>query len=50
MFALIKSRGNFDAPMQITSNMREELNWWFTNVHKQKRVIMHELPKITITS
>jgi hypothetical protein len=26
------------------------LNWWFTNVHKQKRVIMHELPKITITT
>jgi hypothetical protein len=28
--ALIKSCGNFDAPMKITSNMREELNWWFT--------------------
>jgi hypothetical protein len=24
--------------------MREELNWWFTNVYKQKRVIRHELP------
>jgi hypothetical protein len=37
--ALIESCGNFDAPMKITSNMREELNWWFTNVYKQKRVI-----------
>jgi hypothetical protein len=36
--------------MKITSNMREELNWWFTNVYKQKRVIRHELPKITITT
>jgi hypothetical protein len=30
--------------------MREELNWWFTNVYKQKRVIRHELPNITITT
>ena len=30
--------------------MREELNCWFTNVYKQKRVIRHELPKITITT
>jgi putative methionine-R-sulfoxide reductase with GAF domain len=37
MFALIKSCGNFDASMKITSNMREELNWWFTNVYKQKK-------------
>jgi hypothetical protein len=44
IIALIKSCGNFDAPMKITSNMREELNWWFTNVYKQKRVIRHELP------
>ena len=36
--------------MKITSNMREELNCWFTNVYKQKRVIRHELPKITITT
>jgi hypothetical protein len=36
IIALIKSCGNFDAPMEITSNMREELNWWFTNVYKQK--------------
>lgn len=50
IFALKKSCGNFDAQMKITSNMREELNWWFTNVHKQKRVIRHELPQITITT
>ena len=37
IIALIKSCGNFDAPMKITSNMREELNWWFTNVYKQKK-------------
>ena len=36
IIALIKSCGNFDAPMEIPSNMREELNWWFTNVYKQK--------------
>jgi hypothetical protein len=50
IFALIKSCGNFDAPMKITYNMREELNWWLTNVYKQKSVIRHELPNITITT
>jgi hypothetical protein len=30
--------------------MKEELNCWFTNVYKQKRIIRHELPKITITT
>ena len=38
IFSLIQSCGNVDAPMKSSSNMREELNWWFTNVYKQKEL------------
>lgn len=50
IFALKKSFGDFEGFMKITASMREELNWWCSNLNHQNRVIRHELPKVTITT
>ena len=47
--ALKYSKGNFDNKMQITNSMREELTWWITNLHTQKRHIDHSNPDLVIT-
>lgn len=46
--ALKHSKGNFDAKMQITVEMRAELTWWVNNVDSQCRKIRRENPQITI--
>ena len=48
--ALKYSKGNFDNKMQITNSMREELTWWITNLHTQKRHIDHGNPDLVITT
>ena len=42
------AKGNFDCSMPITIEMKEELNWWCSNIHSQIRLISRGNPEITI--
>lgn len=46
--ALKDSHGNFESLMRITSEMKEDLKRWVSNVFDEHRVIRHQSPKITI--
>ena len=46
--ALRKNRGNFDAPMAITPDMRLELNWWLENLPRLSAPIRDTNPDLTI--
>lgn len=46
--ALKVNRGNYDASMHVSIKMKEELQWWFTNVHKQFRKIDKGNPETVI--
>ena len=46
--ALQKNYGSFDATMNITSSMKNELEWWLINVRNQKRIIDRANPDITV--
>lgn len=41
-------KGNFDGQMRVSKNMKEELNWWFSNIMSQKRIINRGNPDMTI--
>ena len=47
-FALKRNKGNYEAVMNITQNMKLELKWWFTNIQDQQRKTTHGNPEITI--
>lgn len=46
--ALKANFGNFDAVMNISSDMKIELAWWKNNVHSQVRHISRSMPDMTI--
>ena len=48
--ALKQHKGNYEANMVITPNMKQELKWWFTNITEQNRKISHGNPEIEIQS
>ena len=48
MQALKNSKGKFDANMLVTSDMKEDLEWWIINVFDQFRIMSHGTPEITI--
>ena len=46
--ALKNFRGNFDAFMHITSEMKLDLFWWIENIYAQVRIIARGNPDITM--
>lgn len=46
--ALKQNRGCFDAQMVVTNSMKEDLAWWFTNIHSQYRNIEKGNPDVVI--
>ena len=48
--ALKYNRGNFDAMMEITEEMQDELTWWIENIELQNKPILEKSPEISITS
>lgn len=46
--ALKISRGNFDASMAVTAEMKQDLTWWIENINSQYRIISRGPPDITI--
>lgn len=48
--ALRHNKGNFDAVMQITEMMQEDLNWWVENIELQNKPILERSPEISINS
>ena len=48
--ALKVSKGNFDAIMSISYEMKNELLWWINNLSTQKRSIEHGNATIQITT
>lgn len=48
--ALKRSHGDFEALMIITPEMKQELNWWVSNIFIQNRKIRHDTPTMTIHS
>lgn len=49
-YALKKSFGNYNAYMNVTNNMKSELNWWSDNIHSQNRIIDRGNADISITT
>lgn len=43
-------KGNFDGQMRVSNNMKEEKNWWNSNILSQKRIINRGNPDMTITT
>ena len=48
--ALQCNKGNYDATMNLTDNMREELSWWIDNLQGQTRQIGRPNADIIITT
>jgi len=48
--ALIFSKGNYDANMSITTQMKQEFQWWAQNLSLQKRDIIKPNPDRIITT
>lgn len=48
--ALQLSKGDFNAVMPVTHNMKKELNWWINELPSQKRVIDHGNADFSITT
>ena len=48
--ALRTQRGNFDAHMTVTEEMRQDLSWWISNVHAQVRRIQRPAPHVVIAT
>lgn len=47
-FALKQSKGDFDAYMHISISMKQDLKWWFTNIHQQIRHLDRGNPDLVI--
>jgi len=50
VFSLKMSKGNFDALMTVTSDMRHDLSWWIENVHGSFNHISWPNPEAVITT
>ena len=48
--ALKQNKGNYDAVMQITVDMKHEFMWWINQLPQQKREILRDHPELTITT
>lgn len=48
--ALKLSKGDFNANMIVTEEMKSELQWWIENLHSQKRHILHGNAEMLITT
>ena len=48
--ALKSAKGNFDAPMTISDDMKSELQWWVYNLPNQIRKISHGNPNLVIVT
>ena len=48
--ALKQNFGNFDKPMTLSPQAKEELDWWIENIDSAYNVIEQNDPSITITS
>jgi hypothetical protein len=46
--ALKMQAGNFDKCMEVTERIKENLEWWITNLHSQVRKIDHGDPEVVI--
>lgn len=48
--ALKVHKGNFDAMMDVTNSMKQDLLWWVHNAPSQSKPIIQRNPDITLTS
>jgi len=48
--ALNENGGNFDASMEITLEIQEDLSWWIDNISKFPSPVARDTPSITVTS
>ena len=48
--ALLRTRGNFDKRMTLSSEGRTDLNWWVANVGDSLNVLTRENPVATLTT
>ncbi len=49
-WALKQKCGNFDANMEVTHEMKNEIQWWANNLSFQSREIVRKNPDVTITT
>lgn len=47
-WALKRNEGNFDAVMQITPEMREDLAWWLKNLNDAEKCLKIREPEVTL--
>lgn len=48
--ALRKAKGDFDAPIQISDSVKEELDWWVQNIATATNPVGHGHPNMVIES
>ena len=48
--AIKHNQGNFDVPMELSTNAKYELQWWIDNVETANTVIYRPEPHITIST
>lgn len=46
--ALKQAKGNFEGRMEVTENMREDLQWWGDNIHTATRQLQRPPPSVEI--